>query len=125
MSTIKEPLIYEQRVKKRMKAVIKARRISYEVAANQLKMSKASFSRHLNPDETTRLTLVFCKEFARAFCNNDISLLLSDKQENDDVLAYVYDMERVFYGLSPEIQQGIYDRAVSEADAFREALRKK
>lgn len=125
MSKITVPFTYEQRIKQRMQTVIKTRRISYEVAARQLLISKATLSRRLNPEDNAQLTIQFCMDFARAFCNGHISMLLSNEQNDDSAVAQALDMDRVFYGLPADVMKGIYDRAVSEGDAFRALLKSK
>ncbi len=116
---------YEREVKRRMTEVLKAAKITQTEAASRMGYSKAAFSRHLNPEGDTQLSLKFCAKFANEFCKGEFKALICAEQGNDNVVCNAHDWNRVFWGLSADIQQGIYDRAVSEADAFREALRKK
>lgn len=108
-----------------MGAILAAAKVTQAAAANRMGYTPSTFSRHLNPEGETQLSLVFCRRFANEFCHGDISLLLDDEEGNNSVVARAFDMYRVSYGLPPHIMEGIYNRAVSEGDAFRELLKKK
>lgn len=116
---------YEVEVKRRMRAILSAARMTHAKAAERMGYTPSTFSRYLNPDGGINLSFDFCIKFASTFCEGNISKLLDSEKGNDDVVAYGFNMQRVFHGLPDDIMQGIYDRAVSEGDAFRELLKKK
>ncbi len=125
MSKIQSLHDYEMEIKNRMISILNAAGVTQATAAKRLACSPSSLSRLLNPNGTTSLNIAFCEKFARAFCEGEIALLLSDERGDDSAIAHAFNMQRVFYGLPSEVQKGIYDRAVSEGDAFRALLKKR